>query len=44
MYLRFIISAYIRTNGFLYEAFLEHNQTIDDFVRTEIEPIDRDAD
>ncbi len=44
MYLRFIIAAYIKTNHFLYEAFLDTNQTIDEFIRMEIEPIDKDAD
>jgi len=44
MYLRFITSAYIKTNSFLYEDFLEKGQTIDDFLRTEVEPVDRDAD
>ena len=44
MYLRFLTSAYIKTNAVLYETFLEEGTNIERFCQTEVEPIDRDGD
>lgn len=44
MYLRFLVSGYLRTNAILYEHFLEGGMTIEHFCQTEVEPIDKDAD
>jgi len=44
LYLRFLVSGYLKTNAILYEHFLENGITIDHFCHTEVEPIDKDAD
>lgn len=44
LYLRFLVSGYLKTNAILYEHFLENGMTMDQFCQTEVEPIDKDAD
>jgi len=44
MYFRFVTSAYLKTNVFLFEHFLENGITMDYFCQTEVEPLHRDAD
>jgi ubiquitin thioesterase protein OTUB1 len=44
LYLRFLVSGYLKTNAILYEHFLENGMTMDHFCHTEVEPIDKDAD
>lgn len=44
MYLRFIISAYVRTSGPLFEMYFESDHDLKAFCTREIEPIDAEAD
>jgi ubiquitin thioesterase protein OTUB1 len=44
MYLRLIISAYVRTSGPLFEAYFESDHDLKAFCNREIEPIDAEAD
>lgn len=44
MYLRFIISAYIRTCGGLFDAYFESDHDLKQFCASEVEPIDAEAD
>lgn len=44
MYLRFAISAYIRTSGALFEMYFESDHDLKQFCSKEVEPIDAEAD
>ena len=44
MYLRFLVSGYLRTNALLYEHFLENGMSMEHFCQTEVEPVDKDSD
>ena len=44
MYLRFLISAYIRTSGPLFEMYFESDYDLKQFCSREVEPIDAEAD
>ena len=44
MYLRFVISAYIRTNVATFELYFENEYQLLHFCQTEVEPIDSEAD
>ena len=44
MYLRFLISAYIRTSGPLFEMYFESDYELKQFCSREVEPIDAEAD
>lgn len=44
MYLRFAISAYIRTSGGLFEMYFESDLELKNFCMKEVEPIDAEAD
>lgn len=44
MYIRFIVSAYVRTNIATYEMYFESEYHLINFCQTEVEPIDSEAD
>ena len=44
MFLRFLTSACLQANAELYSCYLEEGKTIEQFRRTEVEPLDIDAD
>ena len=43
-YLRFIISGYLRRNAPIYEFFLDDGKSIDEFCKTEVEPMNIECD
>ena len=44
MFLRFITSANLQANSELYSCYVDEGLTIDLFCRTQVEPLDVDAD
>lgn len=44
MYLRFIVSAYLKVNAAVYEIYFESEYALLQFCRTDVEPIDSEAD
>ena len=44
MFNRIVVSAFLRTNAELYQFFLTEHPSIEQFCRSEVDPMWRDAD